>query len=59
MSGALRKKPNCFNLLRQLNVLNKMRRTDVGGLEVCGLILLAHGVLSTAGFYESVVLNLM
>ena len=59
MSGALRKKPNCFNLLRQLNVLHKMRRTDVGGLEVSGLTLLAHEVLSTAGFYESVVLNLM
>ena len=34
MAGAVRKKPNCFNLLRQLNVLQQMRRSDVGGLEV-------------------------
>lgn len=33
LGSTVRRRPNCFNLLRQLNMLERMGRVDVGSLE--------------------------
>ena len=33
MAAAARRKPNCFNLLRQLQLLGQMGRSEVGGFQ--------------------------
>lgn len=39
MGAAIRRRPNALNLLRQMRLLKRMSREDVGGLEACNQLI--------------------